>query len=428
MTNPYVPADPPGDTTNRTAKMLLGIKGNTINNGGPITPADPPLASPIHFRHEFISNFGTLASMGPHAAGDEWVECGRARADLSKMKKGTARMQSHIIRPGAFGSSIVTRYAPAGSSTFADLISLPLIADADRPRLASVAVPDAACTQDTLLALVRRGGDGTISPAMWNAIIEIASGGSGTDTGGTPADLPEGDWGNVVWNLNAAMLGTMYADGDSVPRWPDTIAGRDAITNGQAVVNAPHYRATGMAGGLPCVQSSGLNLPLRFYNPTKNYGSWTYYFIISELDGADLGYIMNGSSGNPFGFAFWATSNAIWAHVHTNSFFSSIDSDADTGWNMGTKHIYRFVKDSPSVKWHMFRDGIHVMEETANPQVSDTIVSLLMDAAGGLGMEIKMGRATAYNRSHVNPNPLSGAPMNGYTAPELELKAFWGTP
>jgi hypothetical protein len=386
--------------------------------GGPLAQAGV-----FSWRHQFFGNFDTWSEQGAHGSGDEDVEVARVRADFTKFKGGNAVMQSHVARAGYESAALVTRYSLNSGGTFTDLATVPIAAaNPNAPAVGPrIAVPDAALVNNLLLKLVRRGGNGTITPALWNAIIDVASGAGS----GRPSDLPEGDWGTLLWDINSFNLDAIYADNAEVPFFPDERGSYDASTAGSTVVNAPHYRATGMSGGLPCVQTTGLNLPLLAGNPTKPFGSWTYYFVVSELDGGDVGFILNGESGYPFGFGLWATASDIAGQVNTNAFGSTVDSATVS---LSGKHIYRFVKESGASHWYLYRDGVLVADEFANPQVNDTVSIRILDAAGGLGMDAKLGRGVAYSRAHLAPTALATSPANGLTAPEIVLKAQWGTP
>jgi hypothetical protein len=392
------------------------------------TPATS--SSPNVWEHQFFGEFGRLANMGPHPSGEQDVECAAYIVDNTKGQY--ASLQSHIITPGVAGSELVVKYSPSTTTpAWADLAALPLnVANAVVPRISTpVLMPSAAKVKKLLLKLIRRGGNGTITPEMWNAIIQATSAKPPTiPTGGGPEPpLPEdATWGSIVWDGDAAnpLNSEVYDDGDDL----DTIfdaspTGYNATTT--ATLLLPKYRTAGWAGSLPCFEWDGMNVPLQVQNPTQGLGNWTYYLLIENLDGGDNAPVWSGLNGYPFGYNMWATSSQLCAHVNTNA-FTNTQCCATDSWGMGDRHIYRWNKDSGSVHWNLWVDGIRVCNNEANPQGNDTTLVEIMNH-GTLGASARIGRIVAYNKNH-NTSVAAGTPADGKTLPETILSAYWGTP
>lgn len=279
---------------------------------------------------------------------------------------------------------------------------------------------------DKLWRHMLRDGNGVASPAIQQSHNQFRQ----KTAAAPPIVTPPGDWGNIVWDINAASLGALYSNGDEVPLWPDdSPTGADMTTAGGAVINAPEYQATGFPGGLPCVSTSGNNLKLSGTNPTAPYGDWTYYFVVSNLDGGgDAAYILDGSSGYPFGFALYADSSVVGGQVNS-TIFGPTDDSASVPGGMANPHIYRLVKSSTMNHWWLFCDGALIAESGCNPQANSTTTISILDYVAGIGMTAKMGRGLAYDTYHIAPTGAGGATVaDGLTGPEITLKAFWGTP
>jgi hypothetical protein len=399
--------------------------GDEDPGGSPATSASPNV-----WEHQFFGEFGRLANMGPHPSGEQDVECAAYIVDNTKGQY--ASLQSHIVTPGVAGSELVVKYSPSTSSpAWADLVALPLnTANAVVPRISMpLLMPSAAKVKNLLLKLIRRGGNGTVTPEMWNAIIQATSARPPTvPSGGPEPPLPEdATWGAIVWDGDAAnpLNSDVYGDGDDVNTIFDASpTGYDATTT--ATLLLPKYRKTGWAGSLPCFEWDGMNTPLNVQNPTQGLGNWTYYLLIENLDGGDNAPVWSGVNGYPFGYNMWATGSTICAQVNTNAFTGTECCATDT-WGMGDRHIYRWSKDSGAVHWSLWVDGIKVCDNSANPQGNDTTLVEIMNAGTGLGMSGRIARIVAYNKNH-NTSVAVGTPADGKTLPETILSAYWGTP
>src|SRR5678816_2793835 len=110
------------------------------------------------------------------------------------------------------------------------------------------------------------------------------------------------------------------------------------------------------------------------------------YMVTAGLDGGDTAFLINGTSGYPFGFSLKLTSNQVCAEVGSSAFGDNTVCNTDTGWGMANKHIWRFVMNAAAVHFWLFRDGILVADHNStNNQTRDSSVLSILDAAGGLG-------------------------------------------
>jgi hypothetical protein len=273
-----------------------------------------------------------------------------------------------------------------------------------------------------------RGGDGVASPAIakFHAQFRGASAPVPPRGGGAPPDLPEGAWGNIVFDANAAgaTMAEMYGDGDDVNVFIDDITSNSLVTG--ATLLLPKYRATGFAGGRPCVEWAGANVPLATAanNPTEPYGTYTYYFALDGMGGGADGARIWGRAGDSFDYALYCYNSSFGAA--NNNLFGGQTFASDT-WDMSAPHLYRWVKDSASSRWQLFVDGTMVLNVANAPQTNNGGVITLMDYLSGLGLDGKVGRVVAYDKAHSAPTP-DGALADGLTGPEIVLKAAWGTP
>jgi hypothetical protein len=292
----------------------------------------------------------------------------------------------------------------------------------------------AAAIADRLWRLRLRGGNATLSPALWGSHLQFRQKTAPRPPRGTTPDLPEGaPWGNIVFDANVngeTFTALGYADGDDVDLWPDeTGIGNDLST--AAVLLLPKYRASGFAGGRPCVEWDGANVPLHTTanNPTAAYGSYTWYFVIDGLDGGDSARIWGAGLGDSFEYAYYADGDTVYAA--NNNLFGNPSAFAEdsggTAWGMATHHIYRFTKNSGSSSHQIWVDGVEKDSAGAAPQTNNNGIGYLMDYMTGLGLSGKVLRVVAYDTLHNSPTNV-GAAANGLTAPELALQAYAGTP
>ena len=389
-------------------------------------------AANSELRHAFFSEFRNPANMGPHEEADEDVECAAVLVDASKAK--AASLQSHVTRAGVGSAQLVVRYATnLTSPTWADLgpkVSL-AVANAVVPRQSgSVLVPDASKINALLLKLVRRGGNGTLSPEMWNAILTIANYTSGT--GAPPSDLPEdATWGNVIYDLNALgplMTALAYGDGDDVVTWPNEKANAawDVFASGGLL--APKWNATGF-NSKPCVEWAGSNVPMTTAStqPTAAYGNYTYYFVVDGMDGGDGARLWGAGFGDSFQYSIYFNDTQFYAA--NNDLFGGASCFGTPPGSMSQGKIVRWVKNSGSAGHAMWIDGVFKCSSVTAPQTNNDGVAHLMHYLSGLGLSGRVARVVAYDRIHIRPDgTTAGGNTSGLTAPELVLQSIWGVP
>lgn len=388
--------------------------------------SSPTGSSPQTWSHQFFGEYGRLADMGTHASGEEDVECANVIVDNTSTKY--ASLQSHVIVPGASTAALVTKYSPTLSlDDMADLVTLPIAtAHPVVPRVSnSILMPSDSRVKKLLLKLIRKGGDGVITPKMWNAIISATSG-EPPRRGGSPPDLPEGIWGDIIWDINAnsGQMQDLYVAEDDVLAWPDeTGLGHDVAPTSSFLV--PKYKPTGF-NGKPCVEWDGGNVGMETAStqPTAAVGSYTYYFMLDNLDGGDGARIWGAGFFDSFQYSLYVDADEIYAA--NNNLFGGASLFATDTWGMADPHVYRYVKDSGSVKHYLFVDGVLMAQATtSNPGVNNNGVAHLMNALTGLGMTGRLARGVAYNTSHLSSS-VSGPAASGTTAPEDVLMDFYG--
>jgi hypothetical protein len=406
------------------ARLLPTTDENENGPPGAVT------GSPYVWEHKFFGDFGRRLNLGTHGAGPDDVPCEHYVVDNTKGTYVSA--QSHIIIAGASTAEIACQYSPTQSlGDMADLVVMPLrTANAVVPRVTTpILMPSDSKVKNLLLKLIARGGNGVLTPEMWNYIVTATSGRPPTVPGGTPeGDLPEdATWGSVILDLN--VNGPLFqalglGDGDDVETWPDEKGLHDFGT--AAALLLPKYRSAGIAGSLACVEWDGANVYLsNTNNPTAGLGSYTYYFVVEDLDGGDGAYLWAGGLGDSFGYHFDAYDTQV--QLANNNLFGSPSIIKSDDWGMGDRHIYRWTKNAGSASHQLFVDGVLKGSAGAAPQPNNNGLTYLMNALSGLGMTGRIGRVFAYNMKHDSPTN-TGAVANGLTAPEIIIQAFYGTP
>lgn len=422
MTNPFIELDPPNDTTGRTPKMLAGYKTRGIDNGEPIPPNNSGSAG--GYRHQFFNEWRNPADQGPHDDAEENVDCAAVIVDNSKGSYGT--LQSHVITPGVGSAELAVKYsANLTTPSWADFgPAVPLVAaDPDVPRVgARILLPDASRISQLLLKLVRRGGNGVITPAVWNAILVVEGG----PARGGGSDLPEDAiWGSVVFDANA--MGPQFtaiglADDADLNFVPDeTGLGHNLTSN--ATLLLPHYRTAAFSGGLPCFSWGGSSVPLYTNNPTEAYGDYTYYYVLDAMDGGDGALLWGHTGGDSFSYRLLFDDGNLYAA--NNNLFGT--PTAPFAVDLSVPHLVRWSKNSASSHWKCFVDGVMLKDEANAPQTNNGGRVFLMDNLGGVGSVGLVGRVAAYNRAHESPTG-EGVTADGLTAPELVLQDEWGIP
>lgn len=423
MTNPpFIELQPPNDPTGRTPKMLAGYRTRGIDNGEPVPPTNTGTAG--RYRHQFFSEWRNPANIGPHPDGEESVSCATVIVDNSKGQFGT--LQSHVVTPGAGSAELAVKYSTnlttPSWADFGPLVSL-AFADSLVPRVGPrILLPDAARVSQLLLQLVKRGGDGTLTPAMWNAILEVES----ADAVDNPSDLPQDAiWGTVVFDANA--MGPLFtaiglADNADLNFVPDeTRRGHNLASN--ATLLLPRYRTAAFAGGLPCFSWGGANVPLYTNNPTEQYGSYTYYYVLDAMDGGDGALLWGHTGGDSFSYRLLFDDGNLYAA--NNNLFGT--PTAPFALDLSVPHLVRWTKNAANSHWKCFVDGVMLKDEANAPQTNNGGRVFLMNDLGGVGAAGRVGRVAAYNKAHESPTG-EGATADGLTAPELVLQGEWGVP
>lgn len=272
------------------------------------------------------------------------------------------------------------------------------------------------------------GGNATLTPVAGGIHFQFRQKAVDRPPIGTPpGDLPEdATWGSILFDANAAHAAMVaaYGNGDDVTAFFDRIAADDFVTS--PGFGLPTYQATGFNGSRPCVEWNGGNIPLNApTNPTQPIGSYTWYLVIENLGGGADGAFVFGDPGNSSFSMRINASNTLIACTNNNpgGALTNISDD----WGMTSAHIYRFVKVATTSVWHMFVDGVLKATVGNAPQTNDTASLTLMNFVSGLGIDGRVGRIVAYNKEHISATN-TGTPASGLTAPELVLKAYWGTP
>ena len=222
------------------------------------------------------------------------------------------------------------------------------------------------------------GGNGTGEFVLGNVYVELTAEArppiSTIPEPETP-DLPDGPpWGNIVFDADAASPAMLaaYDDGDDVNTFFDGIAADNLTT--VATLLLPKYRASGFAGARPCVEWDGANVPLSApINPTQPYGSYTYYFVLDNLDGGDGARIWGAGFGDSFQYSIYCDGDTVYAA--NNNLFGNpslfAEDSGGTAWGMAEAHIYRWVKDAASSAHRLFVDGVLKASAGAAPQTNN---------------------------------------------------------
>lgn len=407
---------PPADLLPTEAEDPTGAPGNSN--------------APVAWEHEFFGQYAQQAEFTAMPSGEEDVECAAYIVDNSKGKGGYVTAQSHIIVAGAPSSEFVVKYSPSITTVaWADFCRLSMnTANAVVPRLGTtVRMPDAAAVNKLLLKLIRKGGNGMISPRMWNFLVSAVTARSGGAPGGPTGPLPEdADWGSIIHDLNSVSLAGSYADDQEVGLWPDDGPLFIDGTAGTGVPPGPRFQSLGWLGVLPCVRWPGGNTNAITYTPAPTNSDYTLYLIASNLAGATGSFAYIGD-GYPFSKLIEIGAGAVGASVNDNLFSGSYMAVSDT-WNMLNPHIYRFVFNKTFGRWWMFLDGNLLMTHDCNPQFTGTINSYL-GLHGSFAITMDLARQVIWNKPHVTPDASSyTVPVNGKTLPERILSTFWGTP
>jgi hypothetical protein len=291
----------------------------------------------------------------------------------------------------------------------------------------------AAAIADRLWRARLRGGNATASPAIHQCHLQFRQRTQPPPPRGTPGDLPEGDWGNIIHDLNAVRLlndGT-YADGAEVSLWPDdSVSGIDGVAS-IGSPTGPTYQATAWTGGKPCVRWPGGNTNPIHFSPTPTQDSYTVYFVGTAITAGYAFTLYNGFDGYPFGKLLQATGGVLGvglgASVNDNVFAGTYTAISDT-WDMTTPHIYRFVFNRLSGRFWVFVDGTMVGSTACNPQITQT-TNTLIGQFNTLAGTLDLARCVTYDTPHVTPDHSSlTVSANGLTVPELVLQAYWETP
>jgi hypothetical protein len=397
-------------------------------------PAGPPASSgsPSTWEHKFYGHFGQQVEFPAQPSGEEEVECESYIVDNSKMQYVSA--QCHIMTAGASGAEIVCKYSPTLSlGDMAPFVVMPLnTANAVVPRVTTpIAVPNDSKVKRLLLKLYRRGGNGTLSPAMWNFIVSAASGRPPTIPTGSDDPLPEGDWGLIIHDLNATSLEGTYDEDDEVGSWNDDSGGGRHGTAGTGAPPGPIFKPYGINGVRPCVRWPGGNTnAISHLNPTQHH--FTAYVVAQNLSAGYAFTIQNGYDGYPFGKLLQiiggVLGNGFALSVNDSVGSPTIIFETRTLAQLLELHLYRFVFNRFSGNFWLFIDGVMVAIGTCSPQITAT-TNILIGQYNTLAGTMDLGRLVTYDTPHVTPDMSSiTVSADGLTEPELVLQAYWGTP
>ena len=423
MTAPIRPA--PKSLDGRSTRELVSFERTGVNGEPPPTPAGSGGVADVDL---VIAHPGNVTALNaqPSAETDYWP--GTPWFDTRAFNQMRVVIDN-VETAGHTTSRVIAKCASTVGGTFA----APGVAGAEVAAAIATTGPqksaqwaplDTTAIGDRLWKALAVGGNGSLTPVVGGVHFQFRQAAASRPPVGTPGgDLPEdATWGNILFDANApaAAMAALYNDGDDVANFLERLG--DNLTT-VATTNLPKYRATGL-NGHPCVEFGGLSPHLAAGNPTQAYGIWTYYFVISELDGGDYGAIWGDVSEPPSaGYRLSCTSSNVYGHA--NNLFNGDSANVADDWGMSTPHIYRWTK--PGTSWQLFVDGVHKVTGGAGPGPTGSATVGLMQALGGLGIVGKIGRVVAYDKYHVAPDG-SNTTADGLTAPELVLQAYWGTP
>lgn len=181
MTNPYLPLDPPGDTTGRTPKMLAGYQSTVINNGQPIPPNNAPkvLIPPEDLTFRAASRFGLRLNSMP-AGPTVYFPYQRRKYDTRAYNM--VRIGVDVYVEGNAGAALRVEWTttPLNDASWlqAGFLGQQALVPIDIPGPA-VSAPLALAVgaiEDVWWRVVGVGGDGTTSPVIGIVYVQFLLG------------------------------------------------------------------------------------------------------------------------------------------------------------------------------------------------------------------------------------------------------------
>lgn len=187
MTNPYVPYDPPGDTTNRTPKMLAGYKSKPVTNGGTPGTNQPPrvIIPPEDLTFRAASRWGLRLNDMP--AGPT-VYFPYLRRRYNRAAYNQIRIGVDIRDAGNAGSALRVQFTrtPLDDASWVSVgflgqncqIALDVAGSwvSNPVQLFSVTSVDDQVEVDVWFRVVGVGGDGTTSPVVGLVYVQLLYG------------------------------------------------------------------------------------------------------------------------------------------------------------------------------------------------------------------------------------------------------------
>jgi hypothetical protein len=191
-------------------------------------------------------------------------------------------------------------------------------------------------------------------------------------------------------------------DGDPVTQWND-ISGNDnhATQDAGIAQTPPTYRATGFAGGLPCVEFGGGSNGFRIACPTN--GSFSAYYLVSGIVGSGAGNPIMDGVVFPFGLGiFTRSTQEIGAHVNTSVGDPTFIWTTPT-WDILDPHLYGFVFSKELGFWQIYLDDADepFADHACAPQVTQATHIWIGVSAPTTGIQMKMAEGVWWDTPHI---------------------------
>lgn len=177
MTNPYTTFDPPGDTTNRTPKMLAGYKSAPVVNGDPPPAPAPKAAVCVDLCIADGSSALTLTNQ-PAGETDYWQRSPWFDPNwFTKIRV----IVDDVEAAGAATSKIIVKFKAGGIGSWTDAgigatqVSVPIATTGPQKTTSWVNINSDALV-DSLWHVFAIGGDGSVSPIVAGVHIQFLAG------------------------------------------------------------------------------------------------------------------------------------------------------------------------------------------------------------------------------------------------------------
>lgn len=226
MTNPYIPLGPPGDTTNRTPKMLTGYRSLPVVNGNP-PPRPTGTVGLIADLTIAAGDADTTLTNQPSAESNAWFQ--RNLWWDTRPFTGIRIVIDDVKTVGAANSRLIAKFATSKANALAGTFihggvggtevaaSMAALGPSKTDVWATINV---AAINDVIWRVFAIGGDGALDPVVSGVHIQFLQGAPPDPCGGTGCPMPSGiyngdDFSTDRYADEAAFIAYVEAESDN---------------------------------------------------------------------------------------------------------------------------------------------------------------------------------------------------------------------